>query len=254
MSGETQTASTEQTVQTGATGTPTIPKDPPTFDRAAVESKVSDRLAAAFGGDEDGGTTDDVIETPAEELPAAEETTTEEQQTTAETTETTEEQQAGEEQPATETQTEDAGAAAKTTNTAPTLPAAYRRSLKAYEWTDEEIDANLKTLGTKFIETAGRIHKNRNVEIADWAERGRQSRTQSAQQQQTQAPQQQQSTEATGLKPVDAAALKKQYGADELIDAIVGPVNATIEQINKMLPAVQQTQAGGTPMGVDAKR
>jgi hypothetical protein len=45
------------------------------------------------------------------------------------------------------------------------------------------------------------------------------------------------------LKPVDAAALKKQYGADELIDAIVGPVNATIEQINKMLPAVQQTQA-----------
>jgi hypothetical protein len=244
MSIEAETVSTEQAVQTEGTG---IPKDPPAFDRAGLESKVADSLAAAFGEDDDSDEVIDDGEQQTEEAvtedPPAEEATADETQSGQE--ESGEEQQTGEEEETPAAETEDAGAAAATKTTAPTLPAAYRRSLKAYEWTDEEIDANLKTFGTKFIETAGRIHKNRNAEIADWAERGRQAR-QAAQPQPQQGQQQQQQTAApaSGLKPVDAAALKQKYGSEDLIDEIVGPVNAAIEQINNtILPAVQQTQA-----------
>lgn len=46
----------------------------------------------------------------------------------------------------------------------PTLPDSYRRSLKAYGWTDDEIAQNLKSLGSSFIGTAAKIHSNRNAD------------------------------------------------------------------------------------------
>jgi len=115
------------------------------------------------------------------------------------------------------------------------FPAAYRRSLKAYDWTDEEINEAAKQPG--FLTTAAKIHQNRNKEVSGWAEAGRKAQAQQS------TPAKQESAPAnTGLKPIDAAKLKAQYGDEALIDALVGPVNQAIEQMNQMLPIVQQTQ------------
>lgn len=218
--------------------------DPPAFDRAGLETKVNEGLAALFGdeaADEDASTTveeatdAEIAETPAEETPtdeAIEEASTDEDAEAA----AKKEEKPGEKTPV-----------APKSN-APTLPAAHRRSLKAYGWEDAEIDDNLTSLGEKFLTTAARLHKNRNDEVAAWAEAGRTARQQSsATSQQNDAAQQQQQlrttqTPPTALAKVDAAKLKEHYGEDALIDSIVGPINAVVEQINAILPAVQQTQ------------
>src|SRR6266850_2502584 len=99
-------------------------KEPPKeVDRATIEKNVSAKLASVFG-DED----DNAIAAPAEEK---------------ETTEAKPEKQETEAAAPAESDLSDDALPA------PTLPAAYRRSLKAYEWTDEEIDANLQALGGK---------------------------------------------------------------------------------------------------------
>lgn len=131
---------------------------------------------------------------------------------------------------------------------APTLPDAHRRSLKAYGWQDAEIDQNLAALGDGFLRTAERLHENRNTELQQWAAAGRATRSQEAAteqpatQQQTTGGQQPQSEGGQTLKPIDADSLKRQYGDDEMVDAIVGPVNDAINALNNMVPQVQQAQ------------
>ena len=133
----------------------------------------------------------------------------------------------------------------------PTLPDAYRRSLKAYGWEDEEIDRNFEALGDSFLKTAERIHANRNDELAKWAEAGRKAREDQSGQQPPeskdkgwQGEQEAAKQAAAGLseiKPVDADELKKEYGEDTLIDAIVGPVNATIKAVNNLIPKLKES-------------
>jgi hypothetical protein len=113
------------------------------------------------------------------------------------------------------------------------------RSLKSDGWTDEEIAAHAKEPG--FVSIAGRIHERRNAETARWSEMGRQVRQQQQQPSQDQS-QTQPKNEPAILKPVDTAKLKQKYGDDAMIDEIVSPINAVVEQINKMLPAVQESQ------------
>lgn len=145
----------------------------------------------------------------------------------------------------------DQGAAA---DGAPTLPDAYRRSLHAYGWKDEEIDQNLEALGERFIDTAARIHTNRNQELTSWADAGRKAREQrqSAPASQGQAqPSTNQPPE--GLQPVDIAKLKEKYGEDEeeLVE-LASRVNATVEQVRQILPQVQQAQRVVQQAEVDA--
>lgn len=170
-----------------------------------------------------------------EEAPA-EEAVVEEEQTPAEEDGGTEEEQDAQEAAATPTPVAVNPPAA---GTAPTLPAAHRRSLIARGYTDQEIDADLKNVGSKFLEMAERVHRGRSAEIADWATAGRQAKA-TAQQQQPVTPQQQ--VPASGLQPLDAAKLKEQFGDDKLIDALVGPVNAAIAKLNTALPVVQSVQ------------
>lgn len=136
-----------------------------------------------------------------------------------------------------------AAPAPKPAEKAPTLPEAYRRSLKAYEWTDEEINEAARQPG--FLTTAAKLHQTRSKEIAAWAEMGRQQKktTDTPSKDAVQQSGQQADNGPVQLKPVDAAKLKKQYGEEALIDEIVGPVNQTIAEINRILPLVQQTQA-----------
>lgn len=124
---------------------------------------------------------------------------------------------------------------------APTLPAAIRRSLKAYEWTDEEIDQNLKVLGPSFITAAQKLHNTRNQETARWAEIGRAQRQPvAAPDAITTAPD---AAKSQPIPKLDAVALKEHYGDDALIDKILGPVNAAIDRLNEeVLPAVRHTQ------------
>lgn len=108
-------------------------------------------------------------------------------------------------------------AAAVVTPAAPTLPAAHVRSLKAYDWTDEEIADAAKS--PNFAATAAKIHANRNKEITAWAEAGRKAKeaiqTQAAPPVTVTQPAVQQQP-----KKLDIAALKQQYGDEPLIAAL----------------------------------
>lgn len=210
--------------------------------KTTLAASIQSKFDQVMGNDD----ADDVAETPAEDAAeTAEETVTGAAE--AETKAKEDEPAAEDADPADEqTTTTEAGAAAATTGKTPTLPAAYVRSLKAYDWTDEEIAEAARTPG--FLNTAAKIHANRNKEVQAWAEAGRKAKGPQGQAATSQTnaheavPQQSLPEVSVGLKPVDAKALKAQYGDEALIDAIVGPVNATIEQINRMLPVVQSTQ------------
>lgn len=196
--------------------------------REALESKVAEGLAKVFGDEPDakaeGEITDETAQ-PAEALAESEKLAAE----------------AGK-----ESQEEDKEAVAPAVVAkpaakpgAPTLPAAIVRSLKSYEWTDEEIADAAKQ--PNFLATATKIHANRTAEIAKWSEIGRQQKAIIAQQQ-TANPQTQVADVLQNIPAVDAAKLKATYGDDKLIDSIVGPVNASIAAINAILPVIQQTQ------------
>lgn len=201
-------------------------------DYEALEAKVSENLSAAFGDEDDSEQDDTEVDEEPEE--GAEESEEESDEEDAEESEESDEGEESEEEAAAEPADPDA----------PTLPEAHRRSLKAYGWNDDEINQNLKALGSSFIQTAEKIHSNRNAELSQWAAAGRQKREQEGGEQGTtdgqQSTQQAQQGLPGELKPVDAAKLKEQYGDDDLIDAIVGPVNAAIQSINSTLPQLQQ--------------
>lgn len=126
---------------------------------------------------------------------------------------------------------------------ASTLPAAYRRSLKAYDWTDEEIDAAVTSAPAKFLVTAERIHRNRNAETAQFADLGRKARE--AATTPPAAPQPATATtppvvEPGGLKLINTEDLIERFGGnEELVNGLVGPVNETIQQINSVLPELR---------------
>lgn len=192
-----------------------IPSGPvrtePSEDRGAFEAKVAANLAATMAKLSPEEDVSAEVETPATEK--------------KEPTKETEAEAAAEPAIVAETTTD---------KNAPTLPAAYRRSLKAYEWTDEEIDSALKQGGQNFITTAGKLHSTRSKEVAQWAELGRQKRPDS-----TQSPA---AETSSVIKPIDAKALKAKYGDEALIDELVGPMNKLAEQMNAMLPQVQAAQ------------
>jgi hypothetical protein len=119
------------------------------------------------------------------------------------------------------------------------IPAAYRRSLKAAEWTDEEIDTASKELGSKFLTYAEKIHSQRNAFNAKMAEMGRASRPKPTD---AEPKAQEAKPTATGLKPFDKAAMRAKYGEDGLIDEMVDPINEVISRLNTIMPSIQETQ------------
>lgn len=133
----------------------------------------------------------------------------------------------------------DAAAVDAGKSTKPTLPAAYRRSLTAYDWTKEEIDEAFDAAPESFLKTAERIHRNRNAETAQFAELGRKAREASGI-----SP-----TKATevvtptagpnGVELVDTEKLVEEFGNEDLVNRIAGPVNAVITEINKFLPELR---------------
>lgn len=223
-----EVTATEPVASTGAVqdASQTTQDATPANDRTALLDSVEKGMAAVFNSDDadESSSSSSTVATTQENAVVATDGTT---QTDAEAAAAT---------------TDDATASeAQTTDpNAPTLPDAYRRSLKAFGWTDDEINNDLGKLGQNFIDRAERLHLKRNEETQRWAEAGRASRQQGQTQQQQQTTQQ--ATTVQALKPLNADALKDHYGDTKLIDEIVTPVNAAIKQINDMLPMIQQSQ------------
>lgn len=206
----------------------TVETQSPSFDRAALESKVAQSLAAAFDDELAEPSAD--TEKPAEPEKVTEPVKTEETEQPAEQEKPAETENAEKPEEATE---EAAVEEAPKPSDTPILPDSYRRSLKNYGWQDEEINKNLGLLGNEFIKTAAQIHSTRNSETARMAEIGRQAR------QQQQEPTERKQAPVEPMKPLDASALKEHFGDDPVIEQVIGPINAVIERINAILPEVQ---------------
>jgi len=200
--------------------------------REELEDSVGAKLKETFAEDDPGGEEDEEEE-PGEE---------DEEDGDKDTPGDDEDDEPGDEDSDSGDEDDELEAAA---DDAPTLPDAYRRSLKAYDWTDDEIDNNLAQLGDGFIATAAKIHSNRNRELADWAAAGRRARErqETGRDNPADSRQDQQASDSPsqGLKPINAEELKERYGDDDMVDALVGPLNKTIEAINRQ---AEQLESG----------
>jgi hypothetical protein len=207
--------------------------------RDALASKINEQFNATMTLDVD-EPVEEVEPEPTETVEETAEETTEE--TPKESSEATAEETPEETIEETPEETDDSEPAEAATKKAPTLPDSYRRSLKAYEWTDEEIDANLKSLGASFIQTAAKIHASRTKEATAWAELGRKSRqpAPSVTEGKSAKTASEVQDESPTLKPIDTEALKKQYGED--FSQIAAPVNEAIDRINRIMPEIRKSQ------------
>jgi len=190
----------------------------------AMETSIGDKLAAFKDADEG-------IEAPAEA------DTAESQEQEDDDSETLSEPAPDEEGPS------DDSEPVEQLPTAPTLPAAQVRSLVAYGWSEAEIAEAMET--PNFAATAARIHQNRTQEIQAWAAQGRMNK-QGTEQEQTghqQVPQQ-----------LDVDALKEKFGSEELIDELVGPMNAALAELHTMMPQLQAGQQAVEQERLDAAR
>lgn len=223
MADEMQAAPEGGQSEVASTGTAAPSTTDTSAAEAALESRVAQQIAAlrakGLDGDDDGG---DAAEGEAPD-------------TEGETPDTEGEGAVdGGNEPAAEAGPEPKG---------PVLPAAYRRSLKAYGWDDAEIDAAMKADPANFMVAAGKIHRTRSEEIAAWAEQGRAARR-SANEGRGAAGAGGRTTEAptyidpkTGLyRPIDVDALIERHGNEDLVREIAEPFNAIISQINGILP------------------
>lgn len=208
----------------------TIPADPPAFDRAALESTVSDKMSQIFA-DGDDVLADAAATETAEAKPAEEAVTPAEGEQAVESTE-------GEqvtEEAAAKTDQAEKPTVGKANPAEPVIPAAYRRSLKAYEWTDEEIDAAAKADPAGFQRMAAKLHTTRNEETRRMSDLGRQIKAQEA------AAQATVQTAKTTAK-FDAKALRDKYGDEPFIAAMEAQA-AQLEQAHVFISKSQERQA-----------
>lgn len=201
--------------------------------REALESATAARMADVFKDDDDTLVGDETVTPPAEEKPVARPPHKAGEKT--------------EQEPA-----EDPQAAASEQETPPTpaatpakesVPAAYRRSLKAYQWDDAEIDEAFKANPAGFLKTAERIHLNRVEETRRWADLGRQAKAGSPAAK---------AEEQTALTPIDIKALRDKYG-DEPFVAQLENVNAMVKFLNEnAMPFIKQSQERQRAAEMDA--
>lgn len=210
----------------------TIPADPPTFDRGEVEKNLTSKLADVFG-DEDGLDEEDPEVTEAVEAeadpvakPKANETTETEVESAAE------DDAASTAEQAKETPKSTLGKV----NPVIALPAAHRRSMKAYQWSDEEIDAALKADAPNFLRTAAKLHESRNEETKRMSDLGAQIKEKTTS---DAAPAATETVaKSTALKKVDIAKLKAKYGDEPFIHELEG-LNALVDVVNEVMPTIR---------------
>lgn len=117
------------------------------------------------------------------------------------------------------------------------VPAAYRRSLKALEWSDEEIDAGMATDPASFLKTAAKLHESRNASTQQMAELGRQLKAQQA----AEAAGKTASKRPDKFTKIDVDALKAEYGDQAFIKQLEG-LNGIVDFANDVMPWMAQSQ------------
>jgi hypothetical protein len=212
--------------------------------RLADDPKIVSAIQAhldAFAEDDDAAEVSPVAKALAEETPAEEKPV---EEAPAPVEETPAEEKVVEEKPVEE------AVAAK----ASTLPAAYVRTAKARGWEDQEIADFAKANPALAMKTFERMHVSRTQEINEWAELGRKVRQNPVPSQQTPvspvpASGASPAPVATALQPIDIPAMVAKFGNQELIEALAGPMNATIAMLGPIVrdaissqKQVQETQ------------
>lgn len=210
-----------------------------TFDRDALEASVSKGLEAMVASDEDS-----LELTPLEEEPVAAEPA-EKEPLAAEPTEAepvaaepiegepTEEEPTGE---ASEGESTEEQPPEPKEDLAPTFPGAWRRTLRAYDWTDDEIEDALSqepNARASFMATAQKLHANRNAELAKWAEMGRRERNANPAEEKV-LPVSDTETGKFPLTNIDG--LIEKHGNEDLVREIAGPFDKMLAEINAIMP------------------
>jgi hypothetical protein len=223
-----ETATIEAPVVATETEAPRSSEDPKVV--SAVQAHLD-----AFDSLLEDGDTPPVEAKPAADSPAGETPAPKEDETPAET-------------PAETPETPAAEAAPAPADT--TLPAAYHRTAKARGWTDQEISDFHKANPDLAIKTFERMHESRTKEINEWAELGRKNRTPApgASASPAPSPAAPAAPPTAALKPINVAEMVEKYGNQELIEALAGPLNATIAAITPVLERAEkyETQAKQT--------
>ncbi len=192
----------------------------------ALADKIGQAFAKAQGDD---------VDEPAGELDEG--TTADDDAAEVDQTPAEEEPEATDDDATNEPAPEEA-AAAEGDPAEPTLPEVYRRSLKADNWTDAEIDEFYHANSEIAIRTAQRIHSTRNATTAEFARIGR-LQQQQAPAAPAPAPEPAVPLAApvqSGFTPIDEEALIAQYGSEDLVRGLVGPVNAALRTIREVMP------------------
>jgi hypothetical protein len=132
-------------------------------------------------------------------------------------------------------------------NDEPTLPDNHIRSLIGAGWTKEEIDEQHSALGDEFLTIAEKVHENRLRESREWAAHGRIEANQRAAAAEKLVEKQEQGQTPSELERVDIDALKREFGNDPrinaMIDSLGGSTNRAIEALQAMMPKIAESQA-----------
>lgn len=193
-------------------------------NRSELEANVSAKMADVF---KDGDDTLDVVEEAAKTPEGATEAAA-----AAQEPKEGEEAAKTEEEPAKAPEAAEKGPAGKplTTPTNPVIPSAYRRSLKAYQWSDEEIDAAAKMDLAGFMKIAEKTHNTRVAETQRWADMGRHAKTNATP-----------AAVPAETPTFDAKKLREKYGNEPFIDAMEAQ-HAQLEQAQAFMTQSQQRQ------------
>ncbi len=112
------------------------------------------------------------------------------------------------------------------------LPAAYRRTLKAAEYSDAEIDEAVKLQGDKFVQYAGKLHQARNKETEAFAKLGQRMAEEAKKATPAQRP--------AALPTIDTELLAKTYGKDEAFVQQLARLNDWQNELQRILPVIRQ--------------
>jgi hypothetical protein len=127
----------------------------------------------------------------------------------------------------------------------PTLSDNVQRAMLGSKWTEEEIKQGFDVYGVdEMNKIADKVYQNHKDNSREWAAHGRMVTDSEAA---TQPQVTDDSKPNDQLPRIDADALKEEYAHDEaiaqLIDKMAGPMNLSIEAINKILPSIAESKA-----------
>ena len=124
----------------------------------------------------------------------------------------------------------------------PMLPSGYRRAALAREYTNEEIDQYLRTKPDEAVARFKELFNDWQEQNSRWSDRGRQLAA--VNQKASEADTKVASEAASGtLSHYDVKALIEEHGeSEDLINALVTPLNKTIDQVNAVADRLSKSE------------